>query len=85
MGTDQVEYLRYLITAEGSCPLPEKVEAINNYKMLDTIHELRTFLGMINFYRRYLRNAAKTQAPLHDRSKEQRKKTEEKFHGLKVQ
>ncbi|GFT43707.1 retrovirus-related Pol polyprotein from transposon opus [Nephila pilipes] len=52
MGADQVEYLGYLITAEGSCPLPEKVEAINNYKM-PTIHELRTFLGMINFYRRF--------------------------------
>ncbi|GFS82265.1 retrovirus-related Pol polyprotein from transposon opus [Nephila pilipes] len=66
MGEDQVEYLGYLITAESSCPLPEKVEAINNYKMPDTIHELRTFLGMINFYRRYLKNAAKTKALLHD-------------------
>ncbi|GFV82683.1 hypothetical protein TNCV_1619121 [Trichonephila clavipes] len=66
MGADQVEYLGFLITAEGSRPLPEKVQAILNYKLPETIHDLRTFLGMINFYRRYLKDAAKTQAPLHE-------------------
>ncbi|GFV24321.1 retrovirus-related Pol polyprotein from transposon opus [Trichonephila clavipes] len=47
----QVEYLGFLITAEGSRPLPEKVQAIfNYYKLPETIiHDLRTFLGMINF------------------------------------
>ncbi|GFT43471.1 retrovirus-related Pol polyprotein from transposon opus [Nephila pilipes] len=74
----QVEYLGYLITVEGSRPLPEKIEVINNYKMPDTIHELRTFLGMINFYRRYLENAAKTQAPLHDLLKGSKKKDRRK-------
>ncbi|GFX10809.1 transposon Tf2-6 polyprotein [Trichonephila clavipes] len=66
MGAAQVEYLGFLITAEGSRPLPEKVQAIFNYKLPETIHDLRTFLGMINFYRRYLKDAAKTQAPLHE-------------------
>ncbi|GFU60012.1 RT_RNaseH_2 domain-containing protein [Nephila pilipes] len=46
--------------------------------MPDTIHELRTFLGMINFYRRYLKNAAKTQAPLHDLLKKAKKKDRRK-------
>ncbi|GFS65430.1 retrovirus-related Pol polyprotein from transposon opus [Nephila pilipes] len=75
MGADQVEYL---ITPEGSCPLPKKVETINNYKIPDTIHELRTFLGMINFYRRYLKNVAKTQGPLHDLLKGAKKKDQRK-------
>ncbi|GFV82593.1 retrovirus-related Pol polyprotein from transposon opus [Trichonephila clavipes] len=67
MGADQVEYLGFLITAEGSQPLPEKkFQAILNCKLPETIHDLRTFLGMINFYRRYLKDAAKTQAPLHE-------------------
>ncbi|GFW42070.1 hypothetical protein TNCV_1905281 [Trichonephila clavipes] len=57
MGAAQVEYLGFLITAEGSRPLPEKVQAIFNYKLPETIHDLRTFLGMINFYRRYLKDA----------------------------
>ncbi|GFS50929.1 hypothetical protein TNCV_4848211 [Trichonephila clavipes] len=66
MGAAQVEYLGFLITLEGSRPLPEQVQAIFNYKLPETIPDLRTFLGMINFYRRYLKDAAKTQAPLHE-------------------
>ncbi|GFW55930.1 transposon Tf2-11 polyprotein [Trichonephila clavipes] len=42
MGAAQVEYLGFLITAEGSRPLPEKVQAIFNYKLPETIHDLRT-------------------------------------------
>ncbi|GFR31028.1 retrovirus-related Pol polyprotein from transposon opus [Trichonephila clavata] len=78
MGAGQVEYLRYLITFEGSRPLPEKVEVITNYKLPDTIHELRTFLGIVNFYRRYLKDAAKTQTPLHDLLKGAKKKDNRK-------
>ncbi|GFQ89655.1 retrovirus-related Pol polyprotein from transposon opus [Trichonephila clavata] len=74
MGADQVEYLGYLITSEGSRPLPKKVEVITNYKLPDTINELRTFLGIVNFYRRYLKDAAKTQAPLHNLLKGAKKK-----------
>ncbi|GFX09236.1 retrovirus-related Pol polyprotein from transposon opus [Trichonephila clavipes] len=80
MGAAQVEYLGFMITAEGSRPLPEKVQAIFNYKLPETIHDLRTFLGMINFYRRYLKDAAKTQAPLHELLRGAKKKDRRKVH-----
>ncbi|GFS92492.1 transposon Tf2-9 polyprotein [Trichonephila clavipes] len=80
MGAPQVEYLGFLIIAEGSRPLPEKVQAIFSYKLPETIHDLRTFLGMINFYRRYLKDAAKTQAPLHELLKGAKKKDRRKVH-----
>ncbi|GFV75979.1 hypothetical protein TNCV_1455761 [Trichonephila clavipes] len=80
MGAAQVEYLGFLITAEGSRPLPEKVQAILSYKLPETIHDQRTFLGMINFYRRYLKDAAKTQAPLHELLRGAKKKDRRKVH-----
>ncbi|GFW44227.1 retrovirus-related Pol polyprotein from transposon opus [Trichonephila clavipes] len=80
MGADQVEYLGFLITAEASRSLPEKVQAISNYKLPENIHDLRTFLGVINFYRRYLKDAGKTQAPLHELSKGAKKKDRRKVH-----
>ncbi|GFX08653.1 retrovirus-related Pol polyprotein from transposon opus [Trichonephila clavipes] len=61
-----LEFLGYLITHEGTKPLPEKVDAILSYKLPETIRDLRTFLGLLNFYRRYLKNAAKHQAILHE-------------------
>ncbi|GFU10848.1 hypothetical protein TNCV_3278671 [Trichonephila clavipes] len=80
MGAAQVEYLEFLITAEGSRPLPKKVQAILSYKLPETIHDLRTFLGIINFYRRYLKDAAKTQAPLHELLRGAKKKDRRKVH-----
>ncbi|GFU83065.1 hypothetical protein TNCV_65351 [Trichonephila clavipes] len=65
---------------KGSCPLPDKVQAISNNKIPETIHDLLTFLGMINFYRRYLKDAAKTQAPTHELVKGAKKKDYRKVH-----
>ncbi|UYV66026.1 hypothetical protein LAZ67_3006223 [Cordylochernes scorpioides] len=43
-----------------------KVKAILEYKKPKTVDELRIFLGMLNFYRTFLNNAAETQAILHE-------------------
>lgn len=64
-GKSQVSFLGYLVTAEGTKPLPEKVKALQNLTQPRTIKEMRRFLGMINFYRKFIPNAAKVQAPLH--------------------
>ncbi|UYV74340.1 K02A2.6-like [Cordylochernes scorpioides] len=64
LGVDQLEFLGHWITNGGSQPLPLKVQTILDYKLPTTKRELRTFLGMVIFYRRYiyLENAASTQA-----------------------
>ncbi|GBM55290.1 Transposon Ty3-G Gag-Pol polyprotein [Araneus ventricosus] len=63
---EEIEFLGYLITPQGSRRLPDKVQAIMNYKRPENIQDLRTFLGILNFYRRYLKDAAKNQALLHE-------------------
>ena len=73
-GVEDLEFLGYRITPAGSSPLPYKVQAILEYKLPTTIQDLRTFLGMVNFYRRHLKNAAQTQAPLHELLKGAKKK-----------
>lgn len=73
METREIEFLGYLITPHGSGLLLEKAQAILNYQLSTTNHELRTLLGMINSYRRCLRNAS-NQSLLHDYLKRARKK-----------
>lgn len=63
-GEKEVTFLGTIITSKGIRPLPEKVEAIRNFPNPTTIQELRQFLGMINFYRRWLPNAAQEMLPL---------------------
>lgn len=73
-GVNELGFLGYWVTSEGSRPLPERVQAILEYKLPDKLHELRTFLGIVNYYRRYLKDAAQTQAVLHDYLKGAKKK-----------
>jgi cleavage and polyadenylation specificity factor subunit 1 len=62
----EVPYLGYKVSAEGSLPLEERVAHLQDCPPAKTISQLRRFLGMLNFYRRFLPQAAATQAPLHD-------------------
>ncbi|CAB0007775.1 unnamed protein product [Nesidiocoris tenuis] len=78
-GQDQLEFLGYLITPAGVLPLPDRVKAIKDYKLPETIQDLRTFLGVLNFYRRHIKDAAATQAILHDYLKGARKKDKRKI------
>lgn len=64
-GVAELEFLGYLVTKEGLRPLPSRVQVIQAYKRPSTVKDLRRFLGMINFYRRFLPGAAKSQAILH--------------------
>ncbi|KAG7309898.1 hypothetical protein JYU34_004412 [Plutella xylostella] len=63
-GQPEVTFLGYSVSATGVKPLPEKVKAIQEYPVPKTVKELRRFLGMMNFYRRFLPGAAATQASL---------------------
>ncbi|UYV77247.1 hypothetical protein LAZ67_15000227 [Cordylochernes scorpioides] len=64
-GQPSVKFLGFIITNAGISPDPQRVQAIKDIPIPDTVGKLRRFLGMLNFYRRCLPNAASTQAPLH--------------------
>lgn len=63
-GKSEIDFLGYRVTSQGISPLPEKVQAIAEYPKPTTVEELRRFLGMINFYRSHLPNAAEQHAKL---------------------
>nr|XP_012151021.1 PREDICTED: uncharacterized protein K02A2.6-like [Megachile rotundata] len=64
-GASSAQYLGYVIDKKGIRPVPEKIQAISEYPQPKTIEELRRFLGILNFYRRFVKNAAAIQAPLY--------------------
>lgn len=47
----EVEYLGYLISHKGIKPQAKKVQALHNMAKLRTRKELRSFLGLVNYYR----------------------------------
>lgn len=63
-GQSKVSFLGHEISSDGTKPMPEKVRAIEEFPLPTTVKELRRFLGMLNFYRKFLPQAAKIEAPL---------------------
>lgn len=61
---EQIKFLGHLITPKGIHPLPDKVKAIKEYAKPKLAKELKKFLAMINFYRKFLPNAVNNQMKL---------------------
>ena len=59
-----LEFLGYEVSAEGVRPLPDRIAALMEFPPPKDAKGLRRFLGMVNFYRRFLPKAAAYQASL---------------------
>ncbi len=64
-GEPSLEFLGHHINQQGISPLPEKVQAVQDFPQPQTQRQLRRFTGMVNFYHRFLPHAAELMQPLH--------------------
>ena len=60
-----VEYLGHIISAEGLRPTQEKVRTINDAPAPQNVTQLRSYLGLVNFYSKFLPNLSTLLAPLY--------------------
>jgi hypothetical protein len=65
-GVPEIDYLGHRISASGVLPMQSKVQAIRDFPQPKQIQQLQTFLGMANFYRRFIPAAACVLRPLTD-------------------
>ncbi len=71
---DTVEFLGHQVTATGLTPLRRHVSALQDLPRPQDVPQLQRFLGLVNFYRRFLPGIAGTLRPLTDALKGKPKK-----------
>ena len=62
----KVQYLGHGIDEQGIHPLPEKVEAIRNAPVPRDVSQLKSYLGLLNYYAKFMPNMSKGLKPLYD-------------------
>lgn len=58
-------YLGHRLDAEGIHPTTEKLQAVQQAPAPTSVSELRSYLGMVNYYHKFLKNLSAVLAPLH--------------------
>ena len=62
-----VDFCGHIISAKGIATDPVKIEAISTWPQPTNLHDLRSFLGLANYYRRYVQGYATISVALYDR------------------
>ena len=59
-----IQYLGHLVSEQGFEPLPEKLKSIKDMPALRTLKEVKQFLGLIGYYRKFVPRFADISRPL---------------------
>ena len=65
-GVSKLQFLGHLVTPDGVSPLPDRVRVIQEFPVPNSLKKLREFLGIVNFYHRFLPRCANILRPLND-------------------
>ena len=55
----RVQFLGFIVSKEGVCPDPVKIEAIKQWPTPSCLTDVRSFLGLCSYYRRFIQNFSK--------------------------
>jgi hypothetical protein len=67
--TNRVAFLGYAVTAQGIEVDPAKIEAISSWPQPKTVAQVRSFLGLAGFCRRFVKDFGSNAAPLNELTK----------------
>jgi hypothetical protein len=86
---DTVKFLGHTISSYGISVDPSKVQEVMDWKPPTSVHQIRSFLGLAGYYRRFIPNFSKIAKPMTERLRKGVKfswdqKCEDAFHTLRA-
>ena len=69
-----LNFLGHMIDEQGISPVPENVTAIQNFPQPTSLRQLRRFLSLVNYYRRFIPGCSRILTPLTNMLQQQQKK-----------
>ena len=64
--SESIKILGHIVSSEGIRMDPEKISAVSDRKPPENLKQLQSFLGLCNYYRKFVANYSKKAAPLHE-------------------
>ena len=61
---DEVQFLGYVVLSQGIRMEDERIEAVQNWPEPKSVRDIQVFIGLVNFYRQFIRGFSKIAAPL---------------------
>ena len=61
---EEVKFLGHVVSKNGISMDPSKVEAILSWERPKNVYEVRSFLGLAGYYRRFVEGFARLEAPM---------------------
>jgi len=54
----EIKFIGHMLSADGINPLPDKLEAIRNWPVPHCLRDVRAFIGLASYYRRFVKGLA---------------------------
>ena len=63
---EEIEYLGHVVSGKGVATNPKKVEAVTKWPTPKTVYDVRSFLGFVGYYRRFIKDFSKIAKPIRE-------------------
>lgn len=60
----ETKFLGHIVSSEGIRPDPKKVASVQDWPVPKNVHDVRSFLGLVNYFRKFIKDFASLAVPM---------------------